>query len=185
MGNTIRDFELLLAFILAVLTFIRQLPSLVFKALRNMFTSSTTTPTSRAPRASSRRQRRKEKRREARRLERVKNAIYAARLNARLRGTSWKKRGSRPCTSDEHEEGWDVGYWFGYDMGPIKASLVKKAWSSGKIYARSDRFLLGKYERRHCQQDKMDTKTTVASADEADTRQPATGRGHRHREMHW
>jgi hypothetical protein len=182
MRGTIHDFDVLYAFILAVLTFFYHLPSRIITALRDLlsrFTWSDDDATSRAPRVSSRRQRRKEKRKESRRVERVKNAIHAARLNARLRGTSWKKRGSRPCTSEDHEEGWDVGFWFGYDMGPIKAS-IRKAWSSVKIYARSDRFLLGKYERRHSQEGKMDTKDcqTTATTDDADTRQPATGRGH-------
>jgi hypothetical protein len=118
----------------------------------------------------------------------VRRKQSANRRLARIWGTSWRHCGSGPCKYED-EDGWWVANWTCLLVGGMGASVrgTVKAWSSCKLYPASSRFRLAKYERRRGKKGRKDNKKdckegcqTTAFDDEADTRQPATGRGHRY-----
>lgn len=128
-----------------------------------------------------------DRRRSRARGRRIRRAQAARRLNARLRGTSWKRKGSGACVYAD-DDGWWLRSWLSSPLDEGTATGIGgRQKSRGKIFARAQRDesgrRVGRKDRRHKGEadDIMDGFNKATSADDAqDTRLPATGKeGHR------
>lgn len=150
-------------------------------------TTPTPTPTdgfkSSPPRPPMSRDERQKRRARGRKIRR---AQAARRLNARLRGTSWKRKGSGACTYKE-DDGWWLRSWLSTPLDDGTAGSGVRQRSRGKIFARAQKDESGrrvgrKDRRNNGKADCTDNfnNPTSAGDDVHDTRLPATGKeGHR------
>jgi hypothetical protein len=127
-----------------------------------------------------------ERRKNRTRGRKIRRAQAARRLNARLRGTSWKRKGSGACTYKE-DDGWWLRSWLSTPLDDGTAGSGVRQRCRGKIFARAQKNESGrrvgrKDRRNNGKADCTDNfnNPTSAGDDVHDTRLPATGKeGHR------